>query len=395
MNMTQRYKNFSFKIKAKDGQARVGELKTPHGTIQTPAFVFCGTKAAIRCATIPQMKEANTQIMLGNTYHLMLQPGADLVEKMGGLHKFMGWDGPMFTDSGGYQVFSLNHGSISEDARGERLEKNPKKRVKLTEQGATFRSHIDGSKHLLTPETSVQIQKQLGADLFFVLDEHTALSHSYRYTARSLQLTHRWALRCLAEFDRLDDGSQALYGIVQGGIYEDLRREGAQFIASHGFFGTGLGGCWGRTKDDLFQTYSYAIPHLPPERPIHLLGIGDVEDIIRGAGMGIDTFDCVTPTRHARHGAAIVKNEKKFRLNLNNAKHREDKNPIEDGCGCYTCQHFNRAYVHHLLRVGEPLGYQLVALHNIFFMNRLMQELRDAISAGKYEAFKQEWLGNN
>lgn len=322
----------------------------------------------------------------------MLQPGADLVAEMGGLHKFMNWDGPMFTDSGGYQVFSLNHGSISEDARGERIEKNPVKRVKITEEGAEFRSHIDGSKHFLTPESSVQIQQKLGADLFFVLDEHTALSDSYAYTARSLQMTHRWEKRCLDEFKRISNDQQAIYGIVQGGIYEDLRREGAQWVADQEFFGVGLGGCWGHNKDDLMQTYSYAIPHLRPDMPIHLLGIGDVEDIIRGAEMGIDTFDCVTPTRHARHGSAIIKQAPKFRLNLHNSVHKTSHEPVEDGCTCYTCQNYTRAYIHHLLKAREPLGFQLLAIHNIFFMNRLLENVRDAISNKTYAAFKKDWL---
>jgi queuine tRNA-ribosyltransferase len=301
------YPGFGFEIVARDeaSRARLGRLQTPHGTIMTPAFIFCATKGAVKAAGPSELADANADIILANTYHLLIQPGPDLVARMGGLHKFMAWSGPMLTDSGGFQIFSLGAGTEAEEVKGNRPDKRNPLLTELTDEGATFRSPRDGAYHHLTPEKSIDIQRKLGADLIVVLDECTPFHVDRDYTARSLEMTHRWADRSLAEFERHHDGRQALYGVIQGGIYEDLRREGAEFVASRPFFGHAVGGCLGAHKDQMYDIVDYATrPLAAYERPIHLLGIGGMRDIWEGVALGIDTFDCVTPTRIARHGWA-------------------------------------------------------------------------------------------
>lgn len=370
---------FSFQITRESSttRARCGVLTTPHGTLETPAFIFCATKAAMKGVTTAQMREAQTQIILSNTYHLMLQPGAETVAALGGLHKFMGWDGPMLTDSGGFQIFSLGHGSVANEIKGKRTTHRPNTLLKISEEGAKFKSYLDGSMHLLTPERSIQIQRQLGADLIVVLDECTPFHVSKDYTARSLELSHRWALRSLAEFERTDhDPHQALYGIIQGGIYDDLRREGAEFVNSQPFFGNAVGGSLGADKEQMAAVVDMTMSYLNRARPTHLLGIGGVDDIFRGVKAGIDTFDCVHPTRLARHGGALVRHDQ---LNLFNASHRHNPQPLESDCPCYTCRTFSRGYLHHLLKAKELVAYTLLSLHNVCFMNRLLQEIREGI----------------
>ncbi len=387
------YPGFAFEVLARDpdSRARLGRLTTPHGAFDTPAFIFCATKAAIKAAGPNELKAANADIILANTYHLMLQPGAALIEKMGGLHKFMGWDRPMLTDSGGYQIFSLGHGSVAEEVKGNRKSRRPPTLVEITEDGARFRAYTDGAYHTLTPESAIDIQRKLGADLIVVLDECTPFHVDRDYTARSMEMTHRWATRGVAEFARNHDGRQALYGIVQGGVYEDLRRESAEFVASKPFFGHAVGGCLGGDKDEMYGVVGHAMRHLDTGRPVHLLGIGDAPDIWAGVEMGIDTFDCVTPTRVARHGWALSRRAANNRLNIRNARFREDKGPLDNECDCPACETFSRAYIHHLLKAGEILGLQLLTQHNIAFMTRLMATIRAAIRDGRLAEARREW----
>lgn len=392
------YPGFDFEIVARDraSRARLGRLQTPHGAILTPAFVFCATKGAIKAAGPRDLKAANADIILANTYHLMIQPGAERVAKMGGLHAFTGWSGPMLTDSGGFQIFSLGQGSNAAEVKGNRQEGRTPLLTKLEEEGATFRSPRDGAYHTLTPESSVQIQRQLGADIVIVLDECTPFHVDRDYTARSLAMTHRWGERSLAEFQRSHDGKQALYGVIQGGVYEDLRREGAEFVASKPFFGHAVGGCLGDHKDQLYDIVDYATRPLADrgdERPVHLLGIGGIRDIWEGVALGIDTFDCVAPTRIARHGWALLRDAENRRINLRNARFAEDPAPLDPDCECPACADFSRAYIHHLLKAGEIFGIQLLTMHNMAFMTRLMSEIRAALLAGRFEAAKAEWLG--
>ena len=398
--MTLTYPNFGFEITATDpagSRARRGRLTTPHGVLETPAFIFCATKAAMKAASPAMLRAEKTSIILSNTYHLMLQPGADLVEKMGGLHRFMGWDGPMLTDSGGFQIFSLGHGSVADEIKGRREIARPKTLLKISEKGAAFRSYIDGRKHLLTPEGSIDIQRKLGADLIVTFDECTPFHSDRRYTERSLRLSNRWADRCIAEFERGADGKghggkQALYGILQGGIYEDLRHEAAEFVNSRPFFGNAVGGTLGGNTAQMDEVVGYAMAKLDHTRPTHLLGIGGIRDIFAGVAQGIDSFDCVSPTRIARHGAALMPGVKGERVNLRNARFREDPLPVDEACDCYCCRNFSRAYLHHLLKAEELLGLQLLTQHNIAVMNRLTREIQAAIPEGRLGELRKKWV---
>jgi queuine tRNA-ribosyltransferase len=393
--MTLTYPNFAFDILATDPAgsfARLGRLTTPHGVLETPAFIFCATKAAMKAASPAMLRAEKTQIILSNTYHQMLQPGAELVAKMGGLHRFMGWDGPMLTDSGGFQIFSLGHGSVADEIKGRRDIARPKTLLKISEKGAAFRSYIDGSKHLLTPEGSIDIQRKLGADLIVTFDECTPYHSDKRYTERSLRLSNRWANRCIVEFERGADGKQALYGILQGGVHEDLRHEAAEFVNSRPFFGNAVGGTLGGTTEEMDVVVGHAMAKLNRQRPTHLLGIGGIRDIFAGIAQGIDTFDCVSPTRIARHGAALMPGVKGERVNLRNARFREDPDPIDESCDCYCCRNFSRAYVHHLMKAEELLGLQLLTQHNIAVMNRLTRDLRAAIPEGTLDKLRKRWV---
>ncbi len=397
-------KSFSFTIEyqALNSRARLGRLVTPHGIVKTPAFIFCATKAAIKAVSPADMKTSGTQFMLANTYHLMIQPGAEVVAHFGGLHRFMGWDGPLLTDSGGFQIFSLGHGSVADEIKGRRSQASDTARnkslLKITEEGALFRSYLDGSKHLLTPERSIDIQRKLGADLIVVLDECTPFHVSKEYTEKSMQMSHRWALRSLNAFTAGDDGKQALYGIIQGGIYPDLRQASCDFVNEHAFFGHAIGGSLGADKNQMRDVVEMTAQQLDPERPIHLLGIGGIDDIFAGVAQGIDTFDCVHPTRLARHGGALVRpphlREGKGgdHINLMNGIYRLDGNPIEPDCPCLTCQKYSKGYLHHLLKARELLAFQLISIHNVAFMNRLLAAIRLAIQNDALEQEKKHWV---
>lgn len=394
--------NFTITYQSKTSKARLGKLSTPHGIVETPAFIFCATKAAIKGATPQDMREENTQIILSNTYHLMLQPGPEIVEKMGGLHTFMGWGGPMLTDSGGFQIFSLGHGSVAEEVKGRRQSSRPKSLLKINEEGATFKSYIDGKKHVLTPEKSIQVQRALGADLIVVLDECTPFHVDKTYTEKSMHLSHRWAERSLREFQKGPTGVQALYGITQGGVYPDLRRASADFVNSLPFFGHAVGGSLGANKTQMAEVIEMAMEPLDPSRPVHLLGIGGISDIFYGVTQGIDTFDCVHPTRLARHGGALVPphvweslgEDPKGRehMNLRNARFRDDPDPIDETCGCQTCKTLSRSYIHHLLKAGELLAMHTLTIHNIHFMNRMLTAIRQAIARDQLDEEKKKWV---
>lgn len=389
------YENFKFDIIKRTETGRLGKIHTPHGDIKTPAFIFCGTKASVKGISPYQLRELNTQIILSNTYHLFVYPGSEYIKKHGGLHKFMGWNGPVFSDSGGFQIFSLGNGSVADEIKGKRS--GIATLAKITEEGAYFRSYWDGSTQLLTPEKSMQIQRDIGTDLVVVLDECTPYHSDKRYTEKSMLRSHRWEKRSLDEFVTHDDGAQALYGIVQGGVHPDLRKISAEFVSENPFFATAIGGTLGASKEQMYEVVEMAMEHLIKSRPIHLLGIGGIGDIFHGVRVGIDTFDCVHPTRIARHGGALVKrnyrdDERREHINLKRSEYADDDAPIEMDCDCPTCRLFSRAYLHYLLKANELLALQAIAVHNIRFMNRLMEEIRDGLLQNNLDEIEKKWV---
>ncbi len=390
------YKNFKFEIVVSrtDHRYRCGKLTTPHGIIETPAFVFCGTKASVKGISPDQLRETESQIILSNTYHLFSYPGSKYIKSRGGLHKFTGWNGPMLTDSGGFQIFSLGHGSVADEIKGKRS--GTPTLLKITEDGAVFRSYWDGSTQVLTPEKSIETQVELGADFIVSFDECTPFHSDKKYTEVSMERSHRWEKRSLEQFKLMNDDSQALYGIVQGGVHEDLRKRSAEFVSENPFFATAIGGSLGASKKQMYEVVEMAFNGLDTSRPIHLLGIGGISDIFAGISLGIDTFDCVHPTRIARHGGALVKSayrdsKSREHINLKRSEYADDDNPIEPDCDCSSCKSFSRAYLHYLLRAKELLAIQAIAVHNIKFMNKLMQEIRSGIQSGRIEEVKSKW----
>ena len=396
---------FSWKIdkQLKKNLARTGTISTPHGIIKTPAFIFCATKGALKSFSTSDAKKNNTQIILSNTYHLMLQPGGEIIAKHGGLHKFIGWNGPMLTDSGGFQIFSLGHGSVADEIKGRKSNfKKNKTLININEEGAIFKSYIDGSNLLLSPEKSIQIQRDLGADLIVVFDECTPFNVDKNYTSESMLRSHRWAERSINYFNsnlKYDSkagssGSQEIYGIIQGGIYKDLREESIYFNQKKiDTFGIAIGGSLGSNKNEMQEVVSFTASRLENSKPVHLLGIGEPVDIWEFVEHGIDTFDCVSPTRLARHGSALVKG-KRNKINLKNKKFKENFYPIDISCNCYTCKNFTLSYLHHLFVSNEILALQLVTNHNIYFMNELMETIRYSINNNLFEEVKKEWLSH-
>jgi queuine tRNA-ribosyltransferase len=361
---------FGFSLLQTDTEslARLGTIDTPHGEIATPAFAPVGTRASVKALDPRDLHELGAELILGNTYHLYLRPGADVVADMGGLHRFMGWDGPILTDSGGFQVFSLAA------------------KRKITDEGVTFRSHIDGSSHLFTPEMVVRVQEQLGADIVMCLDE-CAEPSDRAYNEQALARTHAWAVRCRAAHSRRD---QALFGIVQGGVFADLRCQSAEFLTGLDFAGYAIGGLSvGESKEQMYAMLDITTPLLPAARPRYLMGVGAPEDLLAGVARGVDLFDCVLPTRLARNAALFTR---QGRLNMRNARFERDPAPIEAGCGCYTCRHFSRAYLRHLFKTGELLVYRLATIHNVHFLLQLMRDVRAAIAGGRLATFSQEFL---
>jgi len=361
---------FEYELIAQDGNARAGIFHTPHGDILTPVFAPVGTQATVKAVTSRELEELGASLVLANTYHLYLRPGADLIAEFGGIHNFMNWQGPMLTDSGGFQVFSLS--SIR----------------KVDEDGVTFRSHIDGSIHRLNPESAIAIQEQLGADIIMAFDECSD-PYDQKYNHKAMERTHRWAERCLAAQTRRD---QALFGIVQGGVNPDLRVRSAEFIASLGFPGHAIGGLSvGETKAEMHAMLEVVTPILPANKPRYLMGVGSPEDLVNGVLRGIDIFDCVLPTRLARHKAAMTMTG---RINLLNSINSRSHAPIEEGCQCYTCQNYSRAYLRHLLVAKEMLAATLISIHNIHVLLELMRQARQAIIEHRYTQFANQFLEN-
>lgn len=462
---------FEFKVhqKSKKSKARAGEYETPHGKIKTPCFVPVGTKATVKGLTPQDLSEIGVQILFANTYHLHLRPGEDLVSEFGGVSKFMNWNGPTMTDSGGFQVFSLGKHrtkqnqkqNYSESKRKVLLEPNlgvglndkllreetksddidMADLVKITEDGVKFRSHIDGSLHEFTPEASIEIQKKLGADFILCFDECAPHPSTHEYTKSAMNRTHEWAKRCLAEFQRevgnekweagisdvrgansinkkskyptsistfspltshfknsYHSYPQGIYGIIQGGVYKNLREESAEYITSLGFDAIAVGGVSvGESKKEMRDVVEWVYPYLPEDKTRHLLGIGEIDDIFDGVERGMDTFDCVIPTRFGRYGILFVGSDEQeeknhFRIDISRTKYARDKGPIAKDCSCFVCRDFTRAYIHHLFRSHELLAYRLASYHNLWFIVKLVDKIRDSILNDRFEEMKKEWI---
>ena len=361
---------FTFTLSATDGRARLGRFDTPHGPLETPVFAPVGTQGTVKAMRPRDLRELGATLVLANTYHLYLRPGDELVRDLGGLHRFMAWGGPILTDSGGFQVFSLS------DTR------------RIDDDGVTFKSHLDGSTHRFTPEKSIAIQENLGADVIMMFDECPP-PNEYDYVRQSLGRTHAWAERCLAAKTRPD---QALFGIVQGGVFRDLREQSAAFLMGLDLPGYAIGGlAVGESKAEMHAVLEWLHPVLPADRPRYLMGVGAPEDLVNGVLRGVDIFDCVLPTRIARNGAALVLGG---RINLRNAQYTADPAPLDPTCDCYTCAHFSRAYLRHLVKADEILAHILLTTHNLHFLLRLMDDLRKAIRKGTLADYASEFLSH-
>jgi queuine tRNA-ribosyltransferase len=411
---------FDFSVTHIHNRARTGLLTTPHGAVQTPALALVATQATVKAVSPEDLEALGVQLVIANTYHLHLRPGADTVAQLGGLHQMMAWPRPMMSDSGGFQVFSLGSsirdgvGKVANIFPGEEARERPASfsppaqgsagLVKITEEGVSFRSHLDGSPRTLTPEVSVQIQAKLGADIVLAFDECTSPLDDYDYTKEAMARTHRWARRSLEAFAKHGGASQRIFGIVQGGAYRNLREISARTIAGLPFWGYSIGGSLGKSKTDMLQILDWTSPLLPAERPHHLLGIGEVEDIFQCVARGIDTFDCIIPTRWARTGwlmlsPSAVQEEypdepaPKPRLNIFNARHATSRAPIDPHCACPTCQRYSRGYLRHLFKAHELLAYHLATVHNIYYYVRLMSQIREAIAQGTLKALYHSYTG--
>ena len=367
-----------YKLLKQEGHARRGQFETPHGVVQTPVFMNVGTQGAIKGAlSARDLKEINCQVELSNTYHLHVRPGDELVKRMGGLHKFMTWDGPILTDSGGFQIFSLA------------------KLRKITEEGVNFNSHVDGRHIFMGPEESMRIQSNLGSDIAMAFDECIKIPSPREYVERSCDRTYRWLKRCkaaIADYNSRDDAvnpGQMLFGINQGAVFHDVRVKHMQQIAELDLPGYAIGGlAVGESTEVMYHILDVVLPHAPQNKPRYLMGVGTPSNIIEGVARGIDFFDCVMPTRNARHGHLFTHSGI---LNIMNAKYQTDDRPIEEGCQCPTCRRFSRAYLRHLLKSGEMLSQRLLVMHNLWFYNHLMQEIRDALDEGRFEEFRAEY----
>jgi queuine tRNA-ribosyltransferase/7-cyano-7-deazaguanine tRNA-ribosyltransferase len=404
---------FSFTILATDTHARRGLLKTPHGEIQTPCWIPVGTQATVKSLTPEELKEIGAQIVLANTYHLSLRPGAAVVEKMGGLSKFMAWGGPTMTDSGGYQVFSLGSAqekynkeskklnkfsteeSVENALEKERMSKTRRiKPAKIDEEGVTFYSHLDGSERRLDPQISIRMQEEIGADLIVEFDDHESPLWNHEQTKESLERTNRWGLASLKAQTR---GDQLMYGVVHGGMFEDLRTESAKFTDTH-FPAIAIGGSYS-SKETLYNVLDWCTPYFQTDKPRHLLGIAEVADLFEAVERGMDFFDCVAATRRARHGNIYLhpknggKKENSFSYLLLKAENQVSQEPLDPGCECVVCQTYTRGYIHHLFKADELLAYRLTTYHNVYFVTKLMEQIREAIESGQFIDLKRDWLG--
>ncbi len=401
------HKPFAFThSKGAHGKARLGQIHTPHGVVPTPTFIFCATKASIKCVPSYQVEKIGADIILANTYHLMLRPGAPHIANMGGLHRFMNWRKPMFTDSGGYQVFAMGHGSVSEEIKKSSNRAIPKSLMAIGEDEVRFKSYVNGDVISLSPETSIDAQCQLGADLIVQFDECTPYHVDKHYTQQAMQRSLRWGTRSIARLEawnktreEAQQPRQAMYGVIQGGTYEDLRRESAEQVEQQNFFASAIGGSLGADKNQMYEVVAHSCSLLQnAARPIHLLGIGDIPDIFHGVSLGIDSFDCVHPTRIARHGVAIVPAalEPKGKLNLTAHKHKTQDLPIDPRCPLPCCTTYSRAYIHYLFKAREFLGLYLLSIHNIGQMVRVMREIREALAqdhAAPFKDLRTFWVG--
>ena len=398
--------SFGFEVAVRSGgRARTGTIHTPHGDIRTPAFIPVGTKASVKAVLPEAMADLGAQALLANAYHLYLQPGSDLVDEAGGLGRFMNWPGPTFTDSGGFQVMSLGAGFkkvLAMDTKGlvgdDVIAEGKTRRAHVDEDGVTFFSHLNGSRLRFTPEVSMTIQHQLGADIMFAFDELTTLMNTRDYQEASVARTHRWAVRCLRAHatlteERVGKPYQALFGVIQGAQYEDLRRRAAADLAAleadgQRFDGFGVGGAL--EKENLGRIIGWMVDELPEDRPRHLLGISEPEDLFEAVAFGADTFDCVNPSRVARNAAIYTADG---RYNVNTARNRRAFEPLEAGCDCYTCTHYTRAYLHHLFKAKEMLASTLATIHNERFTVRLVDEIRASLESGEFDLFRNEFMG--
>lgn len=350
--------------------ARRGEVATKHGLVQTPVFMPVGTQASVKAVTVENLVDIGAQIILGNTYHLFIRPGPALIERFGGLHGFMNWERPILTDSGGFQIFSL------------------KELATITEEGATFRSHLDGSKKFLSPEDAVKVQESLGSDIMMCLDTCIPYPADRPQTVESTALTGRWARRCREAHRKKE---QLLFGITQGGMYPELRKESAETLIEIGFDGYAIGGLSvGESKQQMHDMTEATVAHLPDEQPVYLMGVGTPEDLVEGVWRGVDMFDCVMPTRNARNGTLFTSSGK---VVIKNARHREDQAPVDERCGCYTCRNYSRAYLRHLFVSREILAYHLNTIHNLYYYLNLMQEIREAIEKDSFASFRNDFYG--
>lgn len=380
---------FEFEIQhsSKDTKARTGIFKTPHGDIRTPVFMPVGTKATVKTLSKDDLETLNTDIILANTYHLLIRPGEKLIKEMGGLHKWMNWNRPILTDSGGFQVFSLN--------QDKELGKNHtfKTKVKIEENGVEFKSHLDGVKHYLTPEKAIQIQHDLGADIIMAFDECAPANSTEKYAREAMIRTHKWLERCKTEHQKLlktQDHNQALFGIVQGCLYPELREESAKFIDSMNLPGNAIGGLSvGESKEHMYETIKIVEPHLSKEKPRYLMGVGTPEDLLECVELGIDMFDCVHPTRMGRHGAFWTEDG---RASIRKEQFKTDEKPLDENCSCQTCRDHSRSYLRHLIFENEILGLRLMTIHNLHFLLNLMRKIRKSIENDNFKTFKNSFL---
>jgi queuine tRNA-ribosyltransferase len=385
-----------FRIVSRDGSARAGVLVTAHGEVETPAFVPLATSATVKGLDSSEVEALGFQMVLGNTFHLFIQPGHELIRDLGGLHEFMAWRRPIITDSGGFQVFSMGHGSVAEEIKGSRTNERKSRILSIDEEGVRFRSYVDGDEKFMGPETSMEIQAALGSDVALAFDECTPFHVDRDYTARSTERTHRWLDRCVCWHERHAPPGQLLYGIVQGGVYEDLRAQSAERIASAPLHGVAVGGSLGQEKAQMREVVEWSLRPAPEHKPRHLLGIGDVDDMLASVAAGVDTFDCATPTRLARHGTALVPDpDARWRLDLAKGRWRESREPIAEGCPCPACRDHTRAYLHYLIRAGELTAKRLLTLHNLTFVALLMDGMRAAIGEGRLEDYSRAVLAGN
>jgi queuine tRNA-ribosyltransferase len=398
---------FSFEVMTEDERARFGNLVTPHGSIKTPSFVSVGTLASVNPLSVEELLNIGIQAIIANAFHLHLQPGEDVIKRQGGLHGFMRWERPLITDSGGFQAFSLGSGKEARSSKiasmfkdnqckrpGVNIKEN-KPSIIVDEDGIKFLSYIDGSEQKYTPEHMINIEKKLGADIIMMLDECTSPFHDYHYTKEAMARTQRWSLRALEEFKRASPDGQALFGIVQGGIFKDLRLEGARFLSEQDFSGYAIGGFLGESKKEMHDILDLVMPLLKKDKPRHLLGIGEIDDIFEIVERGVDLFDCIFPTKLAKTGTVFTKEGKRYRIHLLNNMYKDDMKPIDESCKCYTCMHYSKGYINHLFKSKDPFAVRLASIHNLSFIESLMRQIRVAIIEKRFSELKREWLSDN